>query len=287
MNLRVSNLRISISFFFITIVALAVLAGLYTEVLAALLALGIHEYAHIFVGCRLGIVIHEIEILPFGGRIRSSLDEATSEKEMLMVMAGPLANFTMVGLILFLLTQAFITPNTARQFIHYQLMLGMFNLLPALPLDGGRIFALWLRQRFAFTLSIRIASRAGKILAYSMLILALIGLAFKRLFLSFFVAGIFLLQQTSKEEKNAHLIFMKHLAGKKEKISKNKYMPGEIMVVNEDTPAKKILYSFAPQKYFVVYVLDENMKIKKSLTETEIFDKVVEKGLDLMMKDLI
>ncbi|AEE91674.1 Peptidase M50 [Tepidanaerobacter acetatoxydans Re1] len=287
MNLRVSNLRISISFFFIIIVVLAVLAGLYTEVLAALLALGIHEYAHIFVGCRLGIVIHEIEILPFGGRIRSSLDEATLEKEMLMVMAGPLANFTMAGLILFLLTQAFITPNTARQFIHYQLMLGMFNMLPALPLDGGRIFALWLRQRFAFTLSIRIASRAGKILAYSMLILALIGLAFKRLFLSFFVAGIFLLQQTSKEEKNAHFIFMKHLAGKKEKISKNKYMPGEIMVVNEDTPAKKILYSFAPQKYFVVYVLDENMKIKKSLTETEIFDKVVEKGLDLMMKDLI
>jgi stage IV sporulation protein FB len=57
--------------------------------------------------------------------------------------------------------------------------------------------------------------------------------------------------------------------------------------VGEDTPVKKILYLFAPQKYFIVYILDKNMEIKKYLTETEIFDKVIEKGLDLKMKDLI
>lgn len=80
---------------------------------------------------------------------------------------------------------------------------------------------------------------------------------------------------------------MKHLAKKTEKLSKNKYLPGEIIVVGEDTTVKKILYLFAPQKYFIVYILDKNMEIKKYLTETEIFDKVIEKGLDLKMKDLI
>jgi stage IV sporulation protein FB len=287
MVLKVSNFKISISFFFILAVALALAAGMYMEVAAALLALGVHEYAHVFVGNKLGLMIHEIEILPFGGRIKSSLDKATAEEEMLIVLAGPLGNFAAVGLILFLSNQKFIPPYIARHFTHYQLMLGIFNMFPALPLDGGRIFALWLRQRVGYTSSVRIASQTGKILAYLMLIFALLGLIYKRVFISFFIASFFLLQQASKEKKSAQLIFMKHLAGKKEKLYKNQYLPGELIVVNEDTTAKKILYLFDPQRYFIVYVLDENMEIKKYLTETEIFDKVIEKGLDLKMKDLI
>ena len=59
-------------------------------------------------------------------------------------------------------------------------MLGIFNMLPALPLDGGRIFALWLRQRVGYTSSVRIASQTGKILAFLMLLFALLGLFYKR-----------------------------------------------------------------------------------------------------------
>ncbi len=287
MDLKVSNFKISISFFFILVVALALAAGMYMEVAAALLALGVHEYAHIFMGIKLGLVIHEIEILPFGGRIKSSLEDASTEEEMLTVLAGPLGNFAAVGFILFLSNQKLIPPETARHFTHYQLMLGIFNMLPALPLDGGRIFALWLRQRVGYTSSVRIASQTGKILAFLMLLFALLGLFYKRVFISFFIASFFLLKQASNEGKNAQFIFMKHLAKKKEKLCKNQYLPGEIIVVDEDSPAKRIIYLFDPQKYFIVHVLDKNMEIKKIFTETEIFDKVVEKGLDLRVKDLI
>lgn len=205
MDLRISDFRISISPAFVAIVALALLAGMYMEVTAALLALGIHEFAHVFIGRKLGLVIHEIEILPFGGRIKSSLDEASVEEEMLAVLAGPMANFVAVGLIFFLSTQKLILPEIARQFTHYQLMLGIFNMLPALPLDGGRIFALWLSQRVGYTSSVRIASQTGKILAYSMMFVALMGLFFKRVFISLFVASFFLLQQASKEEKKHNI----------------------------------------------------------------------------------
>lgn len=286
MVLRVSKYKITISFFFIAVVIFAFAAGMYVETLAALFALGVHEFAHVFVGNKLGVVIHEIEILPFGGRIKSSLSDASDESEMLTVLAGPLANFAVVGFILVLSTLEFIPPKIAWQFTHYQLMLGIFNMLPALPLDGGRIFALWLRQRMSFTSSVRIASHTGKILGYSMLIIALFGFAFKKLYISFIIAGFFLLQQASTEEKNAHLIFMKHLA-KKEKLSIKRYLPGEIIIADQETTAKKILYLFSPQKYLIVYILDKNMKIQKSLTETEIFDKIIEKGLDFKLKDLI
>jgi len=287
MILKAANYKINISFVFAIVVALAFAAGMHVEVIAAIFALGIHEFAHVFVGNKLGIAIYEIEILPFGGRIKSSLGDASDESEMLMVLAGPLANFAVVGLILFLSAIKVLPSNIASKYTHYQLMLGIFNMLPALPLDGGRLFALWLRQRMSYTSSVRIASYTGKILAYFMLCAALLGLAFKKVYISLVVAGFFLLHQASKEEKDAHLVFMNYLAKKKEKLLKNQYFPGEILIVNQEVAAKKLLYSFLPQKYFIVCVLNENMKLKKVLTETEIFDKIIEKGLDFKIKDLI
>ena len=64
MVLRIANHKISISIVFVAAVILAFAAGMYIETIAALLALGVHEFAHVFVGSRLGIAIYEIEILP-------------------------------------------------------------------------------------------------------------------------------------------------------------------------------------------------------------------------------
>ena len=80
---------------------------------------------------------------------------------------------------------------------------------------------------------------------------------------------------------------MLHIKLKKEKLLKNQYFPGEIVVVDQEATAKKILYLFLPKKYFIVYILNRNMEIRKTLTETEIFDIIMEKGLDFKMKELI
>jgi len=287
MVLRVSNYKISVSFLFIAVVVTALTAGIYTETMAALFALGVHEFAHVFVGSNLGIAIHEIEILPFGGKIISSLNDATDESEILMVLAGPLANFAVAGIIFFLSTLEFVSEKIAWQLINYQLMLGAFNMLPAFPLDGGRIFALWLTQRMSFVSSVRIAAHAGRVLAYTLLFIALLGFAFKKTYFNLIITGFFLLQQASKEAKNAHLVFMNQLVKKKERLLKNQYFPGEIIVVDEETPVKKLLYLFLPKKFFIVCILDKNMTICKILTETEIFDKIIEKGLDFKIKDLL
>lgn len=138
----------------------------------------------------------------------------------------------------------------------------------------------------SYTASVRIASQTGKILAFLLLLLAFLGLIYKRVLINFFIVS-FLFQQALKAEKNAQIVFMKHLSKKKEKLHKNTYLHGDLIITTENTPVKEILYLFDPQKYFIIYVLDKNMEIKRHLTETEIFDKVVTKGLNLELKDLI
>lgn len=287
MDLRIYNIKLSINFIFIFIIVSAFVAGLYKEITAVLLALAVHEMAHIIVGRELGLDIEELELSPFGGRIKVAFDKAASEEEILTALAGPFANFVSVGLIAFLTKLSFVSSEFSKQLIHYQLMLGFFNIIPAYPLDGGRIFSLWLRRHISHNSSVRITAKTSKILAIFFLIIAVWGITIGKIFMSLVFAGFFLFYQAIKIEKNVAFDFMKQLVMKKETVFKKKYISGDTIIVLEDTPVKDVLYLFSPQKYFIVVVMDKHMKIKKCITETEIFDKIIEKGLDLTIEDLI
>jgi len=287
MTFKAFNIDITISLFFSLILVSAIVAGFYIELLAALSALLIHEIAHIFLARMLGLKVEKLELLPFGGRIKMNLDETMPESEMITVLAGPMANFIMAGLLFFLVVEDFINLDLAQILIKYQLSLGLFNMLPALPLDGGRIFVLWLRQFMNYLSAVRLATKIGKTLAVIIFLFTVLGFAFGKLYINFLVISILLFLQAHKETKDAPLVFMAHLSKKKEYLSRKGYMSVETLVVVESTSVKTIIYLFTPQKYFLVKVLNHDMHIIKCLTETEIFNKIVEKGLDIRITELL
>ncbi|AYO30970.1 MAG: stage sporulation protein [Thermoanaerobacteraceae bacterium] len=288
MTFKILEMDINIDFFFALIIFSSLFAGLWAQMIAALMALGFHEMGHVISARAMGIKVEKIDILPFGGRIKiANLDEAVPEVEMLTALAGPMANFAVSVFLLFLINQSVISPKTGNNFINYQLMIGLFNMLPALPLDGGRVFVLWLRQHMNFISAVRVAAGLSKALALVMFLAAVIGLFMSRFFINFIIAGFFLLIYASKEQKEAPLFFIKHIARKKEILFKKGFLPIEGLAAVEKTPVKQLLYEFMPHKYYFVYILDNGMKIKKYLTETEIFDKIIQEGLDIRLKDLI
>lgn len=287
MNFKISDIRVSINLFFVLILLSAIVAGFQGDMLASISALAIHESAHIFLAKVMGIKIEELEFLPFGGRMKLLFDEETIEAEMITVLAGPMANFAVAGLLLIFIGENVISRQIAEKLIKYQLTLGFFNILPALPLDGGRIFVLWLSQHVNYIEAVRIASTMGKVLALVLLSVAIGGLFFGKSFINFLLIGVFLFIQGTKESKDAPLIFMRQLTKKKENLFKRGYMQTETLVVMEWMKLKSILYLFIPQKYFLVYILDKDMHIKKYFTETEIFDIIVEKGLDIRIRELL
>ncbi|MDI3480484.1 MAG: stage sporulation protein [Tepidanaerobacteraceae bacterium] len=289
MTVKIMEMEVKIDFFFILLILISLMAGLWYELIAAIMALGFHEIGHIAAAQSLGLRVDRIEILPFGGRIKIvNLDEATPEAEMLTVLAGPMVNFAVsIVLSYFLLNQGETILRTVKNFIHYQLIIGFFNMLPALPLDGGRVFVLWLRQYMNYISAIRIAAKITKILALVMFLFAAVGLSKGRFFFNFVIAGFFLWSYAFKEEKEAPLAFLKNIARKKEMLFKKGFLPLELLVAVESATAKQLLYKFDPHKYYIVCLLDRNMKIKNHLTETEIFDKIVQEGLDIRLRDLI
>src|SRR5262249_27649528 len=108
--------------------------GLFVSIL-------LHELAHVAVARRSGAVVHAITLLMLGG-VTEIRREGRPEREALMALAGPLASFA-IALVSYLFRRFVpLPPGIAialTVFAGTNLVLGVFNLLPAFPMDGGRV----------------------------------------------------------------------------------------------------------------------------------------------------
>ncbi len=103
-------------------------------------ALFLHELGHAFAARRLGLHVEAIVLQPWGGEAQVRGLGLRPSLELPVAAAGPLANVA-VGLLFLPIPGAFAAAVSA-----INLLLGLANLLPALPLDGGRMLRAWLAE---------------------------------------------------------------------------------------------------------------------------------------------
>jgi Zn-dependent proteases len=153
-------------------------AGFNPYILGAVVALGlflgvfIHEMAHSLVAKAKGIKIHSITLLILGGVSQMEETMPDPKVELPMALAGPLTSLA-VGLISGALVYVFaavdLDPGVAGVLVFTFGYLGLlnillfgFNLLPAFPMDGGRVLRAWLAKRMPLSRATRIAADVGK-----------------------------------------------------------------------------------------------------------------------------
>src|SRR3984893_8794672 len=138
--------------------------------LASLLA---HELAHSVVATRRGVKVEGITLWLFGGVSRFSSDTASPGAQAVITFVGPLTSLVL-GAVFYVLSVALgggahpgLLAATLSWLGYINISLGVFNLVPAFPLDGGRLLQslIWLRtgDRLRAT---RIAARIGMLFAY-------------------------------------------------------------------------------------------------------------------------
>jgi Zn-dependent protease/CBS domain-containing protein len=161
-----------------------------TAVIVALfLCVLLHEFGHSLVAQRLGLEIHSITLLPIGGVSNlESLPEKPAD-EVKITLAGPLVNVVLapiffgVGLLLGaeprMPTDLFTGIGSVGQFLFYlgylNIVLAVFNLLPAFPLDGGRVLRALLATRLGAVRATDIASAVGQVFAAAFFLIGLIS----------------------------------------------------------------------------------------------------------------
>jgi Zn-dependent protease/CBS domain-containing protein len=137
----------------------------------------LHELAHSLVAIRQGIDIPEITLFIFGGVSRLSQEPTNPKTEFKIAVVGPLTSFALAAAfgVLRVFLQGF-EPSLMVVVIGYlawiNLALGIFNLIPGFPLDGGRLLRafLWWRTG-SLTRATKVASDFGKGFAVAIMIL--------------------------------------------------------------------------------------------------------------------
>ena len=132
-----------------------------------------HELGHSLVAQRLGIRIAEIELHFFGGAAKMLSMPKTPRDEIVVAGAGPLVSLLLAG-VAGLLSLVANPLGLLSTLMWANLMLGIFNLIPALPTDGGRILRAALTPKHGPLEATRIAVKVARVATVGIGIFALV-----------------------------------------------------------------------------------------------------------------
>ena len=137
-----------------------------------------HEFGHIFTARAFGVSTPDVTLLPIGGVARlERIPEAPSE-EFLVAIAGPLVNVA-IAIALIMLAGARVnagdlyaveSPHTSMidRLAAVNLFLAVFNMIPAFPMDGGRVLRAILASRMGYVRATEIAAFIGQGVAFAL-----------------------------------------------------------------------------------------------------------------------
>ena len=182
MNLfRIRGIMLAVHFTFFALLAANAFAGWAEEgwlgafwysaiLLAFFTCVVLHELGHCFTAMHYGIGVRRILLLPIGGMAEFDSIPREPRREFLITLAGPAVNFVIAGLLWLALpagpsveAEAMTLADFGHLLMRWNLLMGVFNFLPAFPMDGGRILRAALATRLNYVRATFWAATVGKV----------------------------------------------------------------------------------------------------------------------------
>ncbi|MNW50621.1 Stage IV sporulation protein FB [compost metagenome] len=252
----------------------SLITGHFFELLALFLIVFIHELGHVAAARFFGVKVLSIQMLPFGGvAVMEDTGHLTALREMIISLAGPLQNLLLIGLSLLFQSVGLWDGPFLSYFIQCNLLLALFNLLPILPLDGGKICqslcSLFLPYHTTLVWSHRISLLFSFIVTMYSVIPLLLGQG--PLQLNLLLVGLFLLYSNWIDYRNIPYRFMRFLVNRERFFSE--HTSGSLaqpIVADKAKPLDHILRLFRREKYHFIYVVNQQGNIVAVVPEQRV-----------------
>lgn len=153
------------------------LAGLISVafLLVVFASVFLHELGHTLTARRYGIKTRRITLSPLGGVAQLEGGMMPPQTELWVALAGPAVSFALAGIFFALasLTGDWSPTTFVGALAWANLMIAAFNMLPAFPMDGGRIFRAALSRRLGYRRATEIAAKVGRVAGMAMMVIGL------------------------------------------------------------------------------------------------------------------
>ena len=144
----------------------------------------LHEFGHVLAARRYGVKTPDITLLPIGGVARLERIPEKPSQELVVALAGPAVN-VVIAAVLFAILGGIVPPESVEfdnpgvdllaRLAIVNVFLVVFNLIPAFPMDGGRVLRAILAHWLGYARGTQIAARVGQVVAFGFGFLGLFG----------------------------------------------------------------------------------------------------------------
>lgn len=264
--------------------AFCIITGETQTLLFAILSLSVHEAAHAVAAKNLGIPLARLTVYPFGAVLTPDSLLCDARCEAIAAAAGPLGSLLFAALLR--LSDA-ILPGGAwiERLIGTNLIIAFLNLLPAFPLDGGRIFCALLsrtvRERTARIVLLSFTAAIALGMTGVGVICVLRGMPAWTLFL----IPPFLIASAVREWRLPEAGIITRVLERGEAVRSGVPQTAKIVVIGANASIREALSCFSGSRYTILRVLNDAGF--RELTETEILRAAAQNGPDMSLKSVI
>ena len=219
-------------------------------ILLVFLCVTLHEFGHIAMARRFGVRTPQVILSPIGGIASMERMPEKPRQELLVALAGPLVNVVIAVLLVVLfgigvssLTAVdFEAASLAERLLIVNVMLVLFNMIPAFPMDGGRVLRAVLAMNMGAPRATALAARIGQGFAF---LFVLLGLFYNPILM---FVGIFIYLAAASEEQTASF------TGFASRLKVRDAMEPSPILLAADEPLSKAVDALlsSPQKEFPV-----------------------------------
>ncbi|WP_125152599.1 M50 family metallopeptidase [Clostridium rectalis] len=257
--------------YFIPYIVILIFIGIREKIAISFLVVFLHEIVHYITARFLGFGGFDLEILPVGAVLKlKDIDEASPKEDIIIAASAPLFNI-IFGILFYKLYHIY---NVEIYHVLFQcnMIIGVFNLVPAYPLDGGRILRDIIRCKTIFkvanNITIYISISIGIIFIFYYLFLFFAGVTN----INFGLIALLIIVSSLKERERVVYLIMGDIIKKRYKFIKRGYMENKSISVHYKKSLINILSIVEKNKYNVFLVLDDEMKVMDVIYEEEVVE---------------
>ncbi|ATW25488.1 site-2 protease family protein [Candidatus Formimonas warabiya] len=285
---RVRGIELKVSNYLLALLLVYYFVGLLDKALMVFAVVLIHEIGHVGLALFWGIGVESVELFPFGAVARMKQAHLYSlNKEIAIAALGPLINFILGAFFWLALHFQLGNGDVFYFLIQVTVLMGLFNLIPVWPFDGGRICRAILARWTGFFYAARLVSTLGQFCAALFFLFGTWAVFQSWSNFHWWLIAGYLYYVARQEKKWAFLSFMRYLTRKDKEIDREGHLPAVVVVAMSRVRLRQIIEKLVPHQYYLIGVLDDEGKLLGFITEKTVIREALKGGMHITLEEVL